>query len=85
MDRSRHLQGFLIFAAIVAIGGLFVWQNTRPAIVVSVPAATPTPIDAPQDSWQAELEAQLAREANTPIPTPELDVTAYVPPTLPPP
>ena len=50
---------------------------------MSVPAATPTAPDAPPAEWQAKLEAQLA-VASTPLPTPDLDMPAFVPPTLPP-
>jgi murein DD-endopeptidase MepM/ murein hydrolase activator NlpD len=82
MERSRHLEGLLILVILVVLGGLYLWQNSQPAITVSVPAATPTPADAPPPEWQATLDAQLALAA-TPLPTPELDVTAFVPPTLP--
>ena len=82
MERSHNLQGVLIFAALIALGGLYLWQNNQPAITVSVPAASATPQDAPPAEWQTALEAQLA-SASTPLPTPELDVTAFVPPTLP--
>lgn len=83
MERSHHLQGLLILLVVVAIGGLYLWQNSQPSIVVSVPAATPTAPDAPPSDWQAALEAQLAI-ASTPLPTPDLDMPAFVPPTLPP-
>jgi murein DD-endopeptidase MepM/ murein hydrolase activator NlpD len=81
MERSRHLQGLLILAGLVVLGGLYLYQNNQPAVTVSVPAATPTPFDAPPDRWQTALETQLA---GTPLPTPDLAVTAYIPPTLPP-
>lgn len=83
MERSHHLQGLFILIAIIAIGGLYLWQNNQPSIMVSVPATTPTAPDAPPAEWQAALEAQLAT-ASTPLPTPDLDLPAFVPPTLPP-
>ncbi|NLF77699.1 MAG: hypothetical protein GX573_18560, partial [Chloroflexi bacterium] len=83
MERSHHLQGLLILIAVLAIGGVYLWQNNQPSITVSVPAATPTAPDAPPAEWQAALESQLA-VASTPLPTPDLDMPAFVPPTLPP-
>jgi len=83
MERSRNLEGLLIILALIALGGLYLWQNSQPAIILSVPAATATLPDAPPPEWQAALEQQLA-QASTPLPTPDMNVTAFVPPTLPP-
>lgn len=83
MDRTHHLEGFLIVAILIGLGGLYLWQNNQPAVTVAVPAATPTSGDAPRADWQASLEAQLAI-AGTTQPTPDLNMTAFVPPTLPP-
>ncbi len=82
MERYRHWQGLLIIIALIALGSLYLWQNSGPSVRVAVPAATPTPDDRPAD-WQVALEAQIAA-AGTPLPTPELDASPYVPPTLPP-
>ena len=51
--------------------------------MVSVPAATPTAGDAAPADWQVALEAQIAL-AGTPLPTPDMGMAAFVPPTLPP-
>lgn len=83
MERTRHLQGLLIVAALVALVGLYLWQNSQPAVTVSIPAATPTLADAPPQDWQLALEQQLAAAA-TPLATPDLGVSPFVPPTLPP-
>lgn len=82
MERSRHFEGLLIIGALIAIGAYYLWQNSQPAIVVSIPAATVTPLDVPPPEWQAAIEAELAL-ASTLQPTPDLQVTAYTPPTLP--
>ncbi|MEL7675426.1 MAG: hypothetical protein AAGU78_16950 [Chloroflexota bacterium] len=42
MERSRNLQGILILLALLALGGLYLWQNVQPGITVSVPAPTAT-------------------------------------------
>ena len=81
MERTRHWQGLLITIVLVTLGGLYLWQNNQPSVTVSIPAATVTPVDAPPADWQVALEAQLA---STPLPTPNVNATAYVPPTLPP-
>jgi murein DD-endopeptidase MepM/ murein hydrolase activator NlpD len=83
MEHSRHLEGLFIIAVLAAIGGLYLWQNHQPAVTVLVPAATPTPGDATQAEWEAALEAQIA-VAGTPLPTPDLGASPFVPPTLPP-
>ncbi|MBI5957630.1 MAG: peptidoglycan DD-metalloendopeptidase family protein [Chloroflexi bacterium] len=83
MERSRHLQGFLILGFLVILGGLYLWQNNQPAVTVAVPAATPTPGEAPPEAWQIALETQVAAAA-MPLATPDLAATAFVPPTLPP-
>jgi murein DD-endopeptidase MepM/ murein hydrolase activator NlpD len=83
MEQSRHLEGLFIIVILVAIGGLYLWQNHQPAVTVLVPAATPTPGDATQAEWEVALEAQIA-VAGTPLPTPDLGASPFVPPTLPP-
>jgi murein DD-endopeptidase MepM/ murein hydrolase activator NlpD len=83
MEHSRHLEGLLIVVVLVAIGGLYLWQNHQPAVTVLVPVTTPTPGDATQAEWEAALEAQIA-VAGTPLPTPDLGASPFVPPTLPP-
>lgn len=83
MERTRHLEGLIIVLFLILLGGLYLWQNQQSAVTVAVPAATPTPGDAPQAGWQVALEAQIA-VAGTPLPTPDLAATAFVPPTLPP-
>ncbi len=83
MERSRNAEGLLILIALLALGGLYLWQNNQPSVLVSVPAATPTSGDAEPADWQVALEAQLAL-AGTPIPTPDVGMAAFVPPTLPP-
>jgi len=83
MEHSRHLEGLLIILVLVVIGGLYLWQNHQPAVTVVVPAATPTPGDATQADWEVALEAQIA-VAGTPLPTPDLGASPFVPPTLPP-
>ncbi|MBN2304526.1 MAG: M23 family metallopeptidase, partial [Anaerolineae bacterium] len=83
MERSRNWLGLLIIIGLLGLGSLYLWQNSQPAVTVSVPAATPTQGDDPPAEWQLALEAQIAA-AGTPLPTPEFDASPYVPPTLPP-
>jgi murein DD-endopeptidase MepM/ murein hydrolase activator NlpD len=82
MERSRHTEGLLILLALILLGGIYLWQNNQPAMTVSIPAATTTPLDTPLPEWQTALETQLA--ATTPIPTPDMGIATFVPPTLPP-
>ena len=83
MERTRHFQGLLIVAALVALVGLYLWQNSQPSVTVFIPAATPTLADAPPQDWQLALESQLAAAA-TLLATPDLGLSPFVPPTLPP-
>lgn len=83
MERTSHLTGLLILIALAAVGGLFLWQNNQPAVTVAIPAPTATPGDQPAPDWQIALQQQL-ETASTQLPTPDLDVTAFQPPTLPP-
>ncbi|WP_162910046.1 M23 family metallopeptidase [Aggregatilinea lenta] len=84
MERSHHLEGLFILVFLVLIAGLYLWQNSQPDLVVSVPAPTPTGGSATAEDWQAALEQQIA-SASTPLPTVDLTATAFVPPTLEPP
>lgn len=68
---------------ILALGGLYLWQNHQPAVTVAVPAASATPTNVPPADWQLALEAQVAL-AGTPLPTPDVNLPTYAPPTLPP-
>jgi murein DD-endopeptidase MepM/ murein hydrolase activator NlpD len=83
MERTRHLQGFLILGFLIMLGGLYLWQNSQPAVTVAIPAATPTPGEAPPQQWQIALETQVAAAAQ-PLATLDPGATAFVPPTLPP-
>ncbi|MBN1679998.1 MAG: peptidoglycan DD-metalloendopeptidase family protein [Anaerolineae bacterium] len=82
MERSHNLQGLFILAALIALGGLYLWQNNQPTITVSVPAGSPTPENATPPDWQVALESQL--QASTPLPTTDPNATGFMPPTLPP-
>lgn len=83
MERSRHLQGLLILLALVAIAGLYLWQNSQgqPDLVVAVPPPTATEEGVAVQGWQVALEQQIAN-ASTPLPTVDLTATAYAPPTI---
>ncbi len=83
MERTSHLTGLLILVVLIALGALYLWQNSQPSVTVAVPAPTATPGAATQPDWQIALEQQLAAAAAQHT-TPDLDVTAFVPPTLPP-
>lgn len=83
MEHTRHLQGLLIVLVLAGLVGLYLWQNNQPAVTVAVPAATVTLADVPPADWQVALETQLAVAA-TPFTTPDLAMSPYVPPTLPP-
>ena len=83
MGHTRHLQGLLIVLVLAGLVGLYLWQNNQPAVTVAVPAATVTLADVPPADWQVALETQLAVAA-TPFTTPDLAMSPYVPPTLPP-
>lgn len=83
MERSRNLQGVLILLALIAVGGLYIWQNVKPEITVSVPAPTSTPGEASPQAWQLELRAQLASAA-TLLPTIDPANTTATVPALPP-
>jgi murein DD-endopeptidase MepM/ murein hydrolase activator NlpD len=83
LERTHHFEGLLILLVIFALGGLYLWQNNQPAVTVAVPAASATPTNAPPADWQVALEAQVAL-AGTPLPTPDVNLPAFVPPTLPP-
>jgi murein DD-endopeptidase MepM/ murein hydrolase activator NlpD len=81
MERTRHFEGLLIVLVLIGLGGLYLWQNGQPSVMVSVPAATPTPSSVPPADWQVAIETQLDL-AGTVLPTP--DMAPFVPPTLPP-
>lgn len=82
MERSHHLQGLLILVVGITIAGVFLWQNAQPDIMRSVPVLSPTPHDLPPQEWEIALQTQIAAAA--PLPTPDLQLTPFVPPTLPP-
>lgn len=82
MERSRNLQGILILLALVALGGLYLWQNIQPGIKVSVPEPTATAEDAPPPAWEVALRAELASAA-TLLPTVDPDAPTLTAPSLP--
>lgn len=81
MEQSRHLEGVLILAILVAIGGLYLWQNNQASVTVAVPAVASNPTDTPTPEWEFTVREVLA-PASTSEPTTEAG--AFVPPTLPP-
>lgn len=83
MERSRNLQGVLILLALVALGGLYLWQNIQPDVKVSVPEPTDTPEDAPPPAWEVALRAELASAA-TLQPTVDPNAPTLAAPALPP-
>lgn len=83
MERSRNLQGILILLALIALGGLYLWQNMRPEVKVSVPQPTATPEDAPPPEWEVALREQLASAA-TLLPTVDPNAPTLTAPELPP-
>lgn len=83
MERSRNLQGILILVALIALGGLYLWQNVQPDIKVSVPEPTATPEDAPPPEWEVALRAELASAA-TLLPTVDPNAPTLTAPALPP-
>jgi murein DD-endopeptidase MepM/ murein hydrolase activator NlpD len=83
LERARHAEGLLIIIGLLALGALYLWQNQQPSVTVAIPAASITPGDLPPADWQIALETQVAL-AGTPLATPDLGVTVFVPPTLPP-
>lgn len=82
MERSRNLQGIFILLALLALGGLYLWQNIRPGITVSVPAPTATTGDVRPPDWEVELRAQLASAA-TLLPTVDPNAPTLTAPALP--
>ncbi len=82
MERSHNLQGMLILLIAAGIAGVFLWQNSQPDIRRSVPVLSPTPHDLPPQEWEMALQTQIAAAA--PLPTPDMQLTPFVPPTLPP-
>jgi hypothetical protein len=80
VDKPRHLEGLLILIVVLILGGLYLWQNNQPSVMVAVPAATPTYTGIPPADW---LEEQVAL-AGTPLPTPDVELATFIAPTLPP-
>lgn len=83
MERSRNLQGILILLVVIGLGALYLYQNTRPGITVSVPEPTATPEDAPPPAWEVALREQLASAA-TLQPTVDPNAPTLTVPALPP-
>ncbi len=83
MERTHHLQGLLIILIVGSLAGLYLWQNQQPAVTVAIPVPSPTSGNEPRADWQVALEDQLAR-AGTPLATPDIGASPFVPPTLPP-
>ncbi len=83
MERTSHLTGLVIVLILIGLGGLYLWQNHQPSVIVKIPEPSATAGAAPRTEWELALEQQLAG-AGTPLATPDIGVTAYVPPTLPP-
>ena len=61
MERSRNLQGILILLVVIGLLALYLYQNTRPGITVSVPEPTATPEDAPPPAWECAARAACVR------------------------
>lgn len=83
MERTSHLTGLFIVLILIGFGGLYLWQNHQPSVIVENARPSPTVDADARPDWEIALEQQLAG-AGTPLATPNIGVTAYVPPTLPP-
>lgn len=80
---NPNLQGMVVLFVLAAVTGAFIYSNRQPDNDFVQPAAPVTPTAIGQPAWQTNLEEQIANQP-TVTPSPDVEATQFVPPTLPP-
>ncbi len=79
IEPSQHLQGAFILAVLITLGGLYLWQNSRPAMTVSVPNPPTATAGTPTPDWYFTIQEELTPVAANPTD----EAAPFAPPTIP--